>query len=436
MAASQPATVGSVAPFLAKAPPISIPMRHFVFAAVAFWVFAAAFFLGSGRFLGFNFQALWVLGLVHTLTLGWITMSIFGALCQLTPVLWEIPLPNPGLVKLAWWCFAIGLVGFVGHLWADLQNFWMPAALAVLGVFFYLFVFWKAILLAKKLDWTGTHLALSLGYLSIVVILGLLLAYDREMGILFSDPEGVLIAHIHLALVGWVSLTIMGVSYRLVSMFTLAHLESKTPGRLALVLVNAGLIGLAADCLFFGGRLLPLWSVILVLGGAAYLYQMRRIFAARNRRIDPALGFTILALLGGAVWAALGLSLAFGWLPDTTNMRVAYIFAAILGWITPFILGQIHKIVPFLVWLHLYNPSRGFAPGIKLPKMQDLTSQTIAWMELAALTPAIYIGIAAFLMKSEILIRVSALFFLAAATLYLINTGLTLKHLKWSPYSA
>ncbi|MDE2313582.1 MAG: hypothetical protein KGL04_05360, partial [Elusimicrobia bacterium] len=425
---------GGVAPFLAKAPPISIPMRHFVFAACAFWIFAAAFAFGSDRFLGFNFQAMWVLGLVHTLTLGWITMSILGAMCQLAPVLWEVSLPHPRLVKFAWWCFAVGATGMVGHLWAGLQNFWMPAALAVLGAFLYLFVFWKAMARARKLDWTGKHLALSLGYLSAVVVLGLLLAYDRERGILFSDPQGVLIAHIHLALIGWVSLTIMGVSYRLVSMFTLAHLDSKTPGRLALALVNVGLIGLAADALFFGRRGLQWWALILVLGGAAYLYQMRRIFAARNRRIDPALAFTLLALCGGAVWAALGLGLAFGWIRDGEGARAAYVFAAVLGWATPYILGQIHKIVPFLVWLHLYSPPNRFPAGVAPPKMQDLTSEKLAWLELAALAPGICVGIAAFLAQSEPLIRTSAWFLLVAATVYLINTGLTLKHLRWSPY--
>lgn len=423
----------------AKAPPLDLPMRHFAAAAVCFWIFAAAFARGSGRFLGFDFQARWVLGLVHVLTLGWITMTLFGALCQLSAVLWETSLAWPDAARGAWWAFVAGLAGFVGVLWSGGDRYWIPAVLLVAAVSVYLAVFARTMMSAPRLDWTARHLMLSVSCLAAVVTLGLLLAWDRQRGVLFHDPRGALIAHVHLALVGWVTLSIVGVSYRLVAMFALSHVESKTPGRLALGLGAAGLLGLALDGLFLGRRLLPLWACLLAAAYAAYAWQMRRIFLGRNRRIDPALAYTLLALAGGAVWAALGVALAFGVLRDDTNVLAAYAYAALVGWATPFILGQVHKIMPFLVWLHLFG-SKPMGSSGPPPKMTALSSERLVWAELSAMVPAIALGLAGFLRESQPLLTAGAYCLLAAATLYAANTALTLSYLvregSWTSASA
>lgn len=415
-------------PFLEIAPPLSIPLRHFAFAAAAFWLFSAAFALNSDRLLGFNFQARWVLGLVHLLTLGWVAMTILGALCQMVPVHGEVPLAWPRAVKAGWWLFAAGITGYVGHLWSGSDRYWVPATLLIAGLALYLFSLGRTMAAAKKLDWTGWHLALGMGYLVLLAALGILLAYDRQTGVIFPDPGGALIAHAHLAVIGWVSLSIFGASYRLVAPIALARLESKVPGRLALGLANAGLVGLAADSLFFGRRLMPLWACLLAAAFLFYASQLWPLAKGRRAEINPSLGLVLLAYLGGAVWAVLGLALAFGRVEDSNEARAAYVFLALLGWVTPYILGQIHKIVPFLVWLHVYSP-RNWKPPVTVPKIEDIASVRLAWGELATLAPAVACGVLGFLRESEVLLKVSGVLLLACATLYAANTAITLSHL-------
>lgn len=432
------ANFGSTAPFLAKAPELSVPMRHFVAAALAFWVFAAAFAWGAfgDRFLGFDFQARWALGLVHTLTLGWIAMTLFGASSQMAPVLWETSLAAPGVLKAAWWLFSGGLAGFVACLWAGISWYWLPAVSLAAAVALYLYSLLRTMAAARQVDWTGKHLVLAAGYLAALATLGLLLAYDQHQGRIFSDPEGVLIAHVHLALVGWVSLSIVGVSYRLVSMFALSRIESRTPGRLALVLLNLGLLGLTADALWFGHQRIGLFALVLAAAYAAYAWQMRRVFSERNRRIDPTLAYTLAALAGGFVWTSLGVALAFGRLEDSTEARAAYVLAAMLAWVTPYILGQIHKIVPFLIWLHVY--SKSWKPPAPLPKITDLTREDLTWAELAFYLPGAYLAIGGFLLESGWLLRAASVLLLSAASLYLVNLGVTLSHgvRKETPWTA
>lgn len=416
------------APFLQKAPPLSLPLRHFAAAALAFGLFGAAFLYGSGRFLGFDHQARWVLGLVHTLTLGWVAMTILGALVQMAPVLWEVNLQWQKAVAAAWWLFTASVAAFVGMLWSGADGYWLPAVGLLIAISLYLGPLWRTMKAAGRLDWTGTHLLIGSFYLAALVVLGVMLAWDRQRGILFPDAEGALIAHIHLALVGWVSMTIFGVSYRLVSMFALAHVEDRTLGRVALALANIGLLGLSVDSLWLGRRFLPLWSLVLAAAYLAYAGQMRRIFSARNRRIDPALAFTLLAMTGGLAWAALGVLLGTGLLESSTERRAAYLFAALVGWATPFILGQAHKIVPFLVWLHVYSP-RNWKPPVKVPTISDLTSDRLAWAELAALSAAVPLGLAGFLAESQALLRLSGVALGACASFYVANVGGTLIHI-------
>lgn len=416
------------APFLQKAPPLSLPLRHFAAAALAFALFGAAFLYGADRFLGFDHQARWVLGLVHTLTLGWVAMTVLGALVQMAPVLWEVNLQWQKAVTIAWWLFTASVAAFVGMLWSGADGYWIPAVGLLLSVALYLAPLWRTMREARRLDWTGTHLLIGSLYLAALAILGVMLAWDRQRGILFPDAEGALIAHIHLALVGWVSMTIFGVSYRLVSMFALAHVEDRTLGRVALALANIGLIGLSLDSLWLGRRWLPLWSLVLAAAYLAYAGQMRRIFSARNRRIDPALAFTVLAMAGGLAWATLGVLLGTGVLESSTERRAAYLFAALVGWATPYILGQAHKIVPFLVWLHVYSP-RNWKPPVKVPTIADLTSDRLAWAELAALSAAVPLGLAGFLAESQGLLRLSGVALASCAGLYLANVGATLTHI-------
>lgn len=427
-AGPKPAPFRGSGPFLEIVPKASLPLRHFAFAACAFWAFAAALAWGSDRFFDFDFKAFWVLGLTHILTLGWVAMTVLGALTQIIPAHGETPLATPRLAAFAWWLLAGGLLSFVGLLWSGSTLYWPAAAALLTAMLLYLYTFARTLVRARRFNWMTLHLACGLGYLGSLAVMGFLLAYDREGGLVFLDSKWALVAHVHLALVGWVSLSIMGASYRLVPPISLSRLDSKRPGQWAFGLVNAGLLGLVADALFFSRHCVPVWAVLLAAGFACYAYQARGLLG-RWRDLDPSLAMTALAFAGGIAWTALGLCLAFGWLPDTVEHREAYAYTALLGWVTPFILAQIHKLAPFIVWLHVYSP-RQWTPPIHVPKIEDITSRRLAWAEFAFMVPAAAGGTIAFLSQSQPMLRTAAVSLLVAATLFLVNTVSTFRHLS------
>jgi len=50
--------------------------------------------------------------------------------------------------------------------------------------------------------------------------------------------------HVDVAFIGWVLIVIMGVSYKLIPMFSLSHGYSQKSAVLAFILVNTGLLGI------------------------------------------------------------------------------------------------------------------------------------------------------------------------------------------------
>lgn len=414
-------------PFLELAVPLSLPMRHFILSAAAFLAFAAAFAFRTERFVGFGFDARFALGGVHLLTLGWITSAIFGALSQMPPSLWSVPLASQRAVRAAFAALALGLAGFVAALWTGREAYWLPAALLAASVFLYLANLAATMWRAPKLGWTGLHLAASAVFMGAAAVVGGLLAWDRQRGLLFSSPEGALVAHVHLALVGWVSLTIAGVSYRLVPALASFSGGPASEARAAFGLAVAGTSLLAADRLFGGSRLgaAPAW--ILAAAYVGYLAQFRRLAVIRPKPLDPSTCFTFGGALGGLAWASLGVGLATGLVEDGLESRSAYVFLALVGWATPWILAQVHKIVPFLVWLHVYSP-REWRPPIEIPKLEDLTSRRLAWLEFAAWASGAPLAAWGLFNGSLPSARAGGALLFACAAAYVWNTAATVRH--------
>ena len=131
------------------------------------------------------------------------------------------------------------------------------------------------------------------------------MAYDRHRALLFRDPEGGLIAHVHRALIGFAGTTIYGAGRRLIPWIALSQIQARWKGKASFLLTQAGLLGLALDALFFGRMLMPLWACLLVLGFLLYALQLEPILSG-GATLDPSLAFTLLSFAGGALWSGSG----------------------------------------------------------------------------------------------------------------------------------
>lgn len=342
----------------------------FLAAAGLLLPFAAAD-LAAGRFLQPH-----VVAVVHLITLGWLTTSIMGALCQLFGVVLGTPLRSIRLATATLLLFVPGLVLFICALLTGHSALVVPGALA-LAAGLLLFVVNAAATLRQSTqrDLTWWSLALALGFLGATIAFGISLGINLKSGHLGTGRTMALAVHVHVALAGWVGLVIMAVARRLLPMFLLSH---GTRERALLVAITATAAGAGILSLFHRAMSDALFTVavcLLALGTIALVIQAAGYVQKRHRpQLDAGLR---LALTGGVfVLAAVAIGLALLFTSATTAHITAY-GVTLIGGLALFVAGHYYKILPFLLWNHRYAPLVGKRP---LPKVADLFDARIATM--------------------------------------------------------
>src|SRR6476659_5173307 len=96
--------------------PRLLPVLYFGVAHVAFTLACLAVAADPRGVSGFFYHAR-MLGIVHLVTLGWITASILGSLYVIGPIALRMWIPATWLDYTAFALVLIGIVGMVAHFW-------------------------------------------------------------------------------------------------------------------------------------------------------------------------------------------------------------------------------------------------------------------------------------------------------------------------------
>lgn len=357
----------------AEPPPLSLPGSHFA-AALAFLLLGAAGVavvapdLAAGSFLAPR-----VTGVTHLFTLGWITTSIMGALYQLLPVALDQAIRWPRVARATLALHVPGLLAFVAGLVEQRPALTAAgASLLATGLLAFAANLGATLARAPRRDMTWWALALAAFFLFLTVVVGWALAANLRWPYMGALRVAALATHIHIALVGWVLLVMVGVAQRLLPMFLLSHGADERMGKWAVGLLGSGTFLLFALHHAPGSWARRLPAGLILLGALAFLAQARAFYRTRHRPVvDPGMRLAAagLAVLGAA--AALGGFLTVtGFAP---RLATAYVAALVLG-ITLFVAAHYYKIVPFLIWLHRFGPVAGRR---NVPKVAGLYSA--AW---------------------------------------------------------
>lgn len=356
--------------------------------ALSFFLLAQLIMVAGGTFPATALSAPTTLAAVHFLTIGWLTVLMLGALHQFIPVITaqgEVA-GSSALVSLV--AIVLGLGGMeAGFLTLDARL--PPATLIALplgGILVLIGVAIAAVSLSRTL-WQARPLPFSARFVAAgLVFLFIALGMGIVLGCAFSSPKLVpwsgaftdgLRLHLFAGLIGWFMLTAIGVSYRLLSMFTLAPEERGPLGIAVLILIVAGLA--ATWLLDLAGVLgAPIPDIALVAAGAAtglgialYLVDMVRLYRARRRhKLELNTGMALPALVALALSILFAGYLAIGGITEPALGALGYLF--LFGWLSGLALSQLYKIVPFLTWLERYGSLLGKQA---VPRVQDLVDE-------------------------------------------------------------
>jgi hypothetical protein len=404
--------VGAAGLGTSDSPPAILPGEHFAAALAFFIAGAVGLALVAPDLASGLFYLPRVVAVVHLFALGWIVLSIYGALCQFLPVAVGRPIRSLSLAHTSFGVHVLGVALFVGSLATGTRGL-LHAGAGLLAASFVLFAVNLVATLAgvreRSLTWWA--LAGSAVFIVVTPIYGVSLALNIHGDVRLTERFAHVAAHAHVAIVGFVMLVIVGVAHRLLPMFLLSHGASERPAWASLVLLFAGAAILAVP---LGGSARFITAGALIVGGlVAFLAQAALFFHHRKRRaIDPGMRLAAAGLVGLALATLLAPFALTRGLGDL-HLLATY-FVVLLGAISLFVAGQYYKIVPFLVWFHRFGP---FIGKKKVPKVSELYSDSVAringgllvsgWVGVAVGT---YLGVG-------LLILVAALVFAAGAAL-------------------
>jgi hypothetical protein len=368
-------------------PPTTIPLRHFV---VGLGFLLAGAVAGALSPLGVLPGAV-TLAHVHLLLVGWVCLTIMGAMTQFVPVWSGTTIHSERLARLQLWTVVVGLAGFAGCLFGGWYA-WLPAFGGLLLVGFWVFVYnvGRTLLGVRPWDVTERHFAIALGFFVLVTLFGLVLAVGYTRPVLAGLPverAALRSAHATLAVFGAVLTTVFGALYQLGTMFTQTELHGVDVHlrRVEAVGYPLGVVALAA------GRLLELPAVarvgaLLVIAGvgAVGLVLGRRLIETAVAW-NPMLRRYAVAAAAMLAWALLATP---AWVADPVDPGATFglrgtehlLLFGVVGFV---VAGTLYHVVPFIVWVDRYSDRLGLEP---VPMIDDLYRDRLARIDLAALS--------------------------------------------------
>ncbi|HVM47248.1 MAG TPA: cbb3-type cytochrome c oxidase subunit I [Candidatus Acidoferrum sp.] len=396
------------------APSTLLPLP-FIITGLLAWVGGIAAVVIRPAMLATYHYNQYVISVTHLLVLGWICTVVMGAMYQLVPVALETRLYSE---RLARWQFALHVVGFSGMVWMfwtwNLKHVGHFGTVLTVGVGLFVYNLVRTLLRVRRWNVVSSAVACALGWISLAVLAGLAIvvgkcSYDADVTLSPANPVGPLLrglraaaalpahfdaisamhAHAHLGSIGLFLMLMVGISYKLVPMFTLSEVQSPRRAGASLVLLNAGLAG-SFVAILLQSRLKPVFAAVVIAGLALYGCEMAAILRARKRRVlDWGVKQFLAAMALLAPLSLLALLLSWPTLPLTTltgQFENLYGFLGLLGVISLGIGGMLYKIIPFLIWYRAYSQQVG---RCKVPALADLYSPRLQaagfWIYLAGL---------------------------------------------------
>jgi len=384
---------------LESIPPLNVPLRFFL-TAPWFGVLAALLMLYSGPGLWTSRWNPALIATTHLVTLGFMTMTMLGALFQLLPVLSGVAVPAARPVALL--VHAVLVAGVLllcaGLVSGEFFMLWLAAPLLLLGITGFCIAL--ATRLVTRVAGGDSIHAIRLAVVALLVTMGL--GVYRVVAYAWPLPAVPELAALHVgwALLGWVLILVMGISFQVIPMFQVTPDYPPWMTRVLPLLLFAALLlsGVGAVVAMPAAGWPVLLMAVVALTWAGYSLHLMRF---RKRRLpDMSVRFWMLGLsslsLAAVAFGIFFMQSAAAWpmLDSGTGLMVCGVLM-VLGFACSVIMGMLQKIVPFLAYLHLQRQCASDSAAVRsLPHMHAIIRpQYSVWQfRLHALALAAVLG--------------------------------------------
>lgn len=349
-----------VLPASVEPPPFALPALHFLAAAV--WLLCGAVLfvvlapaLGAGRI----FEPA-VFALVHALMLGTVMSAIFGTLLQFVPSGLGVPLRSVPLGYWGFWLQQAGVLLLVtGFLvWhGALQGFGWLCILAAVGAVS------RNVLRARRHSTSGRMVGLYISAAHSALGIGMLVALSRlgeTLGWWQVDRLHLLAAHGMLGAVGFGTMSVIGVSSRMLPTFLMGPGDDTRWLQRYLVGTCIGLLLVASGAAFGLRTVMRAGAILTMLSNVVAVHMGARWFARKQRTLDAALHNVRMAFMLLAASVIPAMWLLSGHAYDMRGWVVLFLFT-VPGWLVLMVVSVSTKILPHLSYMRLATRFPGFA---------------------------------------------------------------------------
>ncbi|MEO5328693.1 MAG: hypothetical protein H7829_10660 [Magnetococcus sp. THC-1_WYH] len=409
-----------------QAPPLHLPFRFFVTAPI-FLILTAVSLLVHGQNLLITPLAPETIATVHLIVLGWICMVMFGAMIQMIPVLAGVPVPWPRLVPWVHGLLVMGVVTMFLGLTTQIHPWMLLFASFGLGGAVILFTIpvLKGLFQTPSRHPTVMAMRIATFCLLGVLILGGIFLGEYAHGFLDMDRIALVMTHLLWGLMGWVGVLIVGVSFQVLPMFTMAQEIPRKHAFLILSGWSLFLIGQPLTLYFSNTGQWIFWLPAAFFFAAIFLYGKSMVVmlgGRKRRKIDATLRFWFLGFASGLV----SLILMVSWtVLDAEWNRFLFGGVFLLGCVSSILLGMLMKIIPFLVWFHRFSRLAGL---VEIPMMDDLIPPLALRWQFPTHLLVVILMIMAVLSNWEPMIILLALSLIVEASLLLYTLWFALGH--------
>ena len=297
-----------------------------------------------------HFYQAHVLALVHTLTLGWISMVMIGVLYRYVAGLTKVPVPRPRAAVAQWATYVTGTTALVTGFWTgDWALTAGAAGMLAVSVVLLATNLWPMLAASPKRGVAEVGIALATAFFFAAAVLGTLLAVDKMQPFLRGHVLTNLGAHAHLAGLGWVGTTIAALAFRFLPAFLFASLDLTAAARRIVVVLAGGVVLLAAT-LLAGGGTAPAAAVVATTL-AVWVVQVVRMLRSHRLPFDWTTRHAMAAVAWCATAIVLGIALVGTGLARDggPQLAAAYGTAGLLGWMSNLVVGISYKLFPGFV---------------------------------------------------------------------------------------
>jgi hypothetical protein len=326
----------------------------YVAVALAGWVAAAIALLAAAPRLA-DRDALAPLPVLatHLIALGLLPFAVTGASFHLLPVMLRTDIRHPRRLQLALPLLAGGFLVAPGIAFETPAILWPGAALVSAGLLLVLSellgLVWRAprgrTLVASRtgVAFVGLHVAAALVLGAVVFSHG-----DKPFAGVVHDRW--LLVHLHLAVLGWLTLLIVTVGRTLAPMLALAP----TPPRRRLpgseLALTAGLWTLLAGIAAASAAVALCGAGLVLLTLALFARSILRVARTRRMELEAPLAHMVAGAFFLLQAAALGIAILAGVVSSHTGLA-SYLILLLLGWAGGVTLGHLGKLLSLSLWV-------------------------------------------------------------------------------------